>query len=277
MESSSKVLVVLVALLALIPGGGWAQGYQPKETEELYGIWTSETADPQEGVLTPGRFEEYSNFADRLPTWSGTERIDDRWTDAEGNVWYKTFRTLAAGSSEGTLRQTLRKISNAGANHEVVFTEVQAFDPSRYPSGIDPKDQTYLSYIRAGSYVAREDELLYGTWTNGGMPRQKIVASPGWAMLYTRISDTSPFEEARELIAEKWTDSEGSAWYRTFSIRTSGPLKGMKSMSLLKISKSGTVREVFWRVVGFFSLKLSLPRVDPNDRDHYAIWYRAKD
>src|SRR5512146_1587377 len=80
MKSRATVFLVLAALLAWMPSRGWTkQGFEPREEEELYGIWANEGANPQEGVLTPGKFEEYRNLADAVPAWSGTERIDARW------------------------------------------------------------------------------------------------------------------------------------------------------------------------------------------------------
>ncbi len=278
MNTRTMILAVSVTCLALIQVAGWAQEkYEPTATEELYGTWANEAANPQEVVLTPGGFEDYASVSDSVPAESGTLRIDGKWTDADGNVWYRAFLAVSAGPLKETKTQTLQRISSSGASREAVSVKVVEFDPSLYPARIDPEDKSYLAYNRAGKYVVQTDEVVYGTWTNKSMPRQKVVAWPGGAKLYTKITDTIPFEEAKELIAEKWTDSEGNVWYKTFSIFTSGPNKGIKNMSLLKIGKSGTVREVFYRNVGFFSLTLSAPKIDPTDRPHYALWYRAEE
>jgi hypothetical protein len=139
-------------------------------------------------------------------------------------------------------------------------------------------------------YVPKANEELYGTWTNENastMQPQKSINFPGGYKAYEKITDTSPFEEGTEQIAEKWTDSEGNVWYKIINVITlgivpSGPYKGYdykgwKIQCLQKVSNSGTVREWTWVQVPAFDPSLYPTKIDPTDSQHYAIVYRAKE
>jgi hypothetical protein len=99
-----------------------------------------------------------------------------------------------------------------------------------------------------GKYVAKQNEQLFGTWTNeqnvGSVydPQKVVIAIDGYK-LYSKISDSVPSEENTWQIDSKWTDSEGNIWYKTFGTVTMGTYKGARWQELEKLSKSGTVWE----------------------------------
>jgi hypothetical protein len=75
-------------------------------------------------------------------------RIDDKWTDSDGNIWYKSFITIAKGSWKGYKFQDLQKISQFGTVQEIVFISVGELDPKLYPTEIDPKNDNYQIFYR---------------------------------------------------------------------------------------------------------------------------------
>ena len=147
----------------------------------------------------------------------------------------------------------------------------------------------YAQTADVGKYIPTENEELYGTWINEsvGVERQKSVNFPGGYKSYEKVSDSSPFEEGTEQIADKWTDSEGNVWYKIINVITlgivpSGPYKGheykgLKIQCLQKVSNSSTVREWTWVQVPAFDPGLYPNKIDPTDSQHYAIVYRAKE
>ena len=77
-------------------------------------------------------------------------------------------------------------------------------------------------YCFGQNYIAKSNEELYGTWTNENAQPQEMVKFPGGYKTYDKISDSNPYEEGTEQIAEKSTDSEGNVWYKTFGTVTFG-------------------------------------------------------
>jgi len=132
-------------------------------------------------------------------------------------------------------------------------------------------------------YMPKEDEELYGTWTNEqGVkdyyhPPKSVVNTDGYKN-FVNVSDSVPFEEGTRQIDSKWIDSEGDIWYKTFGTVTTGVYKGYKYQALVKISKSRTVSEFVFRSIGFLEFDPNdyPTKIDPNDPT-YTIQYRAKE
>ena len=143
-----KRRIVVVFALVLILLGGCAPGkYIPKANEECYGTWINEKGYPQKCVLFAGGFKQYVRIADVVPTYSeGTEEIENKWQDAEGNVWYKL---LVTDLPVGEKFQTSAKFSNSGKVYERVYAQVLEFSLKSYPTRIDPKSGTYSIFFRS--------------------------------------------------------------------------------------------------------------------------------
>ena len=69
-------------------------------------------------------------------------------------------------------------------------------------------------------YVPKDNEELFGTWTNEKMQFQKTVNFKGGFKDYVRINDATPVGVGIENIAKKWTDSEGNIWIRLLELST---------------------------------------------------------
>ena len=140
-------LFVLSVLTLILLGGCAPRKYIPRLNEELYGTWTNEKGYPQRVVLFAGGFKQYSRMTDTVPTYSaGTEEIESKWQDAEGNIWYRLYVTDLPG---GEKFQTLAKISKSGTVYERVYNEVAEFSPKSFPAKIDPKSGTYGIWFRS--------------------------------------------------------------------------------------------------------------------------------
>jgi hypothetical protein len=138
----------------------------------------------------------------------------------------------------------------------------------------------FLNHVGGWSqeqYVAKADDVFYGTWANEHMLIQKSVSFLGGFKNYLRISDADPLYEGEQQIVERWTDSEGNIWFKTFGTVTKGVLKGSKFQQLLRLDKSGNVRENMWRPVSEFDPASYAPKIDPTDKLHYGLYYRTVD
>ena len=147
---TSLLLLAAVILLFVIPLGASAQEkYVPKASEERYGTWINEKAQPQKTVITSDGWKDYFNASDPIPWGGGTEQIVSKWIDAKGGVWYKVFHAISIGDNEGQNFQTLEKISKSGTVRELILIFVGDFDSRLFPKQLDPTDSQYYVYYRA--------------------------------------------------------------------------------------------------------------------------------
>ena len=152
MKNPLRLFVPLIAFIVIMPFSGYSQEkYSPKPNEEIYGTWTN--ADQlsyfQKSVNFPGGYKSYWRMADSAPSSEGVEEIVSKWTDSEGNVWYKTYATGISGWQKGNMSQVLMKISKSGTVREFVYAMVTSFDPGDFPTKIDSEDSTYEISYRA--------------------------------------------------------------------------------------------------------------------------------
>jgi hypothetical protein len=145
----------MVLLLLFVFGSFcFGQNYVPSPNEELYGTWTNEQNSgdiyhPQKMVVTPDRYTLYYKISDSVPCMDNTWRIVSKWTDSEGNVWYKIFGG-GIGNWEGHNWLELDKLSKSGTVWERALSPVRDFDPRFYPREIDPNHPYYRILYRAG-------------------------------------------------------------------------------------------------------------------------------
>ena len=147
----SRTLISGVIIILAIFMGNYAIGedeYVPSENEEIYGTWVNpeygktEASFSQKRIINPdGTWEEYSSMADiGYLTWEYT--IIDKWTDSEGNIWYK-LNTWYGNKAYGAIPYyDLHRISNSGLTWEFVSSTKD------YPTEIDPDHPMYFIYYR---------------------------------------------------------------------------------------------------------------------------------
>jgi hypothetical protein len=88
---SFLTLILIVFTLVVATG---ENGYTPKENEEYYGIWVNpeynmRTLDAKILIKPDGTFYEYSMTKSDSWGTKGEYKINEKWTDAEGDIWYK--------------------------------------------------------------------------------------------------------------------------------------------------------------------------------------------
>ena len=81
----------------------------------------------------------YTRESDEQPEGRKSFRIEKKWKDDEGNIWYKIESLAIMEYYE------LWKISNSGDTFEFVFTR------QNYPDEIDPNHVNYRIYYRQES------------------------------------------------------------------------------------------------------------------------------
>jgi hypothetical protein len=120
-----------------------------EKDEELYGTWVNSDynrsaeiakfiVDPDPGIRDDanGTIIVYIRESDEQASWRSSFRIEEKWNDDEGNIWYK-IEDLGH-----TKYYHLWKISNSGNILEYLFSN------HNYPDEIDPNNQNYRIYYR---------------------------------------------------------------------------------------------------------------------------------
>jgi len=120
------------------------------------------------------------------------------------------------------------------------------------------------------AYVPKDDEELYGTWVNedysGGLSgsQKRSINPDGTCEIFMKVTDTTLESwKGRFTIIDKWTDSQGSIWYKIHYEITSGPT----DYSLARISSSGSVYEEV-------NSKADYPTEMDTGHYTYRIYYR---
>jgi hypothetical protein len=156
----SRIWFPLIALcfLVMIPDRACPQEtVLPKGAEELYGTWGNEKnlADVFHGqkvIVTAEGMKIFCKVSDPDPRMVVSWDIAGRWTDSEGNIWYKTREISTGGIYQGARWQSLQKISKSGTVWEraTILLETGSFNPAFYPKTIDKKGVYYRVLYRTG-------------------------------------------------------------------------------------------------------------------------------
>ena len=138
--SSLIVILIIVAFSGTVLAG--ENVYKATDNEELFGKWVN--MDYKDGnhsqmiVFKLGETEAYSSANDNEPMWTEEHHISHKWTDAKGNIWYKSrWKTVAMGSGF-----TLFKISESGKTLEYIYSQWE------YPKELDINSEYYRVYHR---------------------------------------------------------------------------------------------------------------------------------
>jgi beta-lactamase regulating signal transducer with metallopeptidase domain len=135
---------VLFPILVLNPILAEDSGYKPKINEELFGTWVNKEYNSKAWVAImvykqDGKIEAYdTDFGEKDP-YVGEFKIDDKWTDSKGSVWYKYHATgLARGVWEEGEGYWLARISEFGKKLELQYSSIE------YAEEIDPKSLKHM-------------------------------------------------------------------------------------------------------------------------------------
>jgi hypothetical protein len=145
-EGTMKSFLILGITIALFIVLGCSQ----QKTEELHGTWMNteykEAANPDHNYkqklifYADGKFENYKIKSEPKADFKAVYKIEEKWTDNDGNIWYK-YR-LTEKSWDGAYTFYLAKISNSGKDQECQY------EFEYYPKKIDPSRLAYRKYYR---------------------------------------------------------------------------------------------------------------------------------
>ena len=132
--------IVISAFATQVIAGEW--GYLAKDQEELYGTWVNikyVSGIPQKIIYKPaGTFNCFKDVNAKVPCEGGRYLITGKWSDLEGNIFYKCNWV----GDWGEEAYQITKISNSGKTLELVL----GYDEP--PRNIDAANVWYRKYTR---------------------------------------------------------------------------------------------------------------------------------
>ena len=147
MKTRTFISILILVLAVLIIAGSCATGkkaYVVQEDEELFGTWINPDYDEKmqaaKFVYKPdGKVLHYPTRSDTKERWEANFTITDKWTDPDGDIWYKWVETEGTGGgfSGSGERYFIAKISRSGKAIECSFS---GYD---YPPEVNPDNLRY--------------------------------------------------------------------------------------------------------------------------------------
>ncbi len=150
MKTKTVIVVLILIMAVLIIAGSCAtekKAYVAKDNEELYGTWVNK--DYNIGTYKAKRIfnadsthQCYAVDDSNNVIAKGDLVISDKWSDSEGNIWYKfIFPEWTHGSITGNTLYYLAKISDSGKILETVASGID------YPTELGPDVLLYTYNI----------------------------------------------------------------------------------------------------------------------------------
>jgi hypothetical protein len=143
MKTRMLVIITFLVFSAMIITESYSNDektYVATENEKLYGTWIGATKDDRAKlILNPDGTDE-AYFTDSVePGRNATFIIIDKWTDSDGNLWYKQKVQI----EKSIIGYRLSKISSDGSMMEIVYSFL-----GDCPTEINPNHYNYESYYR---------------------------------------------------------------------------------------------------------------------------------
>lgn len=141
----------IVLTCGLMLGSCSPSKYVAKANEEIFGTWTNEKMSAQKSVIGADGGKLYLKLTDETPYAESTGEWISKWTDSEGNIWYKSLNSRSKGPYSGFKFAELDKLSKSGTVLESVWTAPSSDEElknPKYPTKIDPQDSSYNIYFK---------------------------------------------------------------------------------------------------------------------------------
>jgi len=146
-------VLLIIPVLASNPIAADDKEYIMHDNEELYGRWVNlDYFSEKRGLFVVlaynrnGTYEASFSDGSRKPPYIGDYIVHDKWTDSEGNIFYKYYATGPGSGGTKMMGEGywLARISDSGKTFESVFSAID------YADEIDPESlkHVYMIYYR---------------------------------------------------------------------------------------------------------------------------------
>ena len=149
MKARTFVLILMLALIILIICEGYAADNKvtKKDYRFISGTWINEEYNSHSHMeryvlYRDGTWDAYNKTSDTEKKQSGHYIIMEKWTDSEGNIWYKTHKWLGEIVEGKPTFYILEKFSNSGKVAEFISL------PGEFAAELDKNNFHYHIYYR---------------------------------------------------------------------------------------------------------------------------------
>jgi hypothetical protein len=137
-----SIFILFLAVLIIVEScATLKKPYIPTENEEYYGTWVNPEYNNSIRLVSAkvvnnpdGTWFSYMSVANSQSSSKGWFKIIKKWTDSEGNIWY---RVDFNDPGVEIIRHQLTKIRNSGNTMESVFSAAE------YPKKLDKDNLNY--------------------------------------------------------------------------------------------------------------------------------------
>jgi hypothetical protein len=146
MKTGRFVSILLLVLAVLYVVGSCATKHMVISDEDFFELYSGTWVNPDyrwdtaKRVIKPdSTWEHYIDVDKQTYACYGHDTIMEKWTDSEGNIWYKALWECIPHQLKGYV---YGKISESGNIHEYIwdFKEIHKWKPEQYP------DSSYCIY-----------------------------------------------------------------------------------------------------------------------------------
>lgn len=138
-ERKSLLSSVVVLMVAVLIVGGGQKPYVPTEDEPLFGTWVNEEGS-MHVYYSDGKGLGYQRKSDPEPRWEFRFTIEEKWTDEEGNIFYKVLAKWSRPPYDESHASTWLDSIKIQPSGDVM--ESVGYQGTHY-SEINPKDPRY--------------------------------------------------------------------------------------------------------------------------------------
>ena len=149
MKTRTLVSILIVVLAVRIIAEGYAadEKVTKKDYRFISGTWINEEYNSYAfsarlEMHRDGSWDQYNRISDTGKKYTGHYKIVEKWTDSEGNIWYKTHIWYGPIDEVFISDYEIDKFSESGKVWEYI-SDIYAF-----PNEIDEDDLRYHIYYR---------------------------------------------------------------------------------------------------------------------------------
>jgi hypothetical protein len=142
-----STLILVIVLMIFAAGYATENKITKKDYRFISGTWINEDYNSHAfrarvELHRDGSWDGYNRISDTGKKDTGHYAIVDKWTDSEGNIWYKTHWWYGPIDEDHISSYQLEKRSESGKVWEYIS------DAYEFPTEIDENDHRYKIYYR---------------------------------------------------------------------------------------------------------------------------------
>ena len=149
MKTRTSISIMILVLIVMVISEGYATEKRVTKRDYKFfsGTWINEEYNShphlaRQVMRRDGTFDCYYRTTDTKKAGTGHYVIVEKWTDLEGNIWFKMHTWLGVMVEGEPANYELAKFSNSGKVYEQIAL------PGGFPTELDENHPRYHIYYR---------------------------------------------------------------------------------------------------------------------------------